>query len=144
MTSPRPCKSKTGDYTSSRARGPLRVKGASELAQLHDAARRIEPMVSSLKREGRGASQGGGSEGCHCIRAARDKLPGCPGQPANVPGLASKEKLWEACKRQVDVTCWLSTRTTWLSFFCQACPQITFLFSFFVQSFILPCFLLSQ
>lgn len=48
MTSLGPCKSKTAGPTS-RAPGG---KGPSELARLHDAARRIEPMANNLKRGG--------------------------------------------------------------------------------------------
>ena len=49
MTSPGPCKSKTGrPYLEE----PRQERELLQLARLHDAARRIEPMATSLKRGG--------------------------------------------------------------------------------------------
>lgn len=66
----------------------------------------------------------------------------CPGQPANVPGLASKEQLWETCKRRVDVSCWLGTKTNIAIFLPEDCSsnQPFCFLSLCIHSFFHPFF----
>lgn len=75
MTSPGPCKSKTAGPTS-------RALVGKELRSWRDS--KMQPAASSqlLPLSSEGASQGRGSEGCHRIRAAQDKLSNPACQPA--------------------------------------------------------------
>lgn len=70
---------------------------------------------------------------------------GCPGQPASVLGLASKEKVCKACKHSVHVSCWFNFDSIdFIVLQGLSSYHPVALFSSLVHSFILPSFLLSQ
>lgn len=134
MTSLGPCKSKTADPTSRALGGG----GGEELRSWRDS--KMQPAASSqlLPPSSEGASQGRGSERCHRIRAAQDKLS----NPAYQPGRAVCEG-----ERQGKVTDFhlmpvvASTHRFVIGLILE--PPFCFLF---VRSFIifLSSFLLSQ
>lgn len=121
MTSPGPCKSKTAEPTS-KALG-----GERELRSWRDS--KMQPAASSqlLPPSSEGASQGRGSERCHRIRAAQDKLSDPAWEPAR--GCLRRGTPGEGCRRPFDASRCLNS-----SFCYRTDSRTTFLLSF--RSFI--------